>query len=788
MFKNFFISAVRSLNRYRLFTFLNIFGLATGMACSILILMWVKDERSYDKFNKNADYIYRLISNVSGYEAAVTPPPVGTVIKQQIPAVTNITRVVPLTATVTIAGKKFNEKNILYADANFLQIFDYILLHGNKASVLTSPNGVVITEATAIKFFGTTNAIGKIVQTDNGYQGNYTVSGVLKNIPHNSHLQFDILLPISFYNISNGDDWGNFAAYSYVQLDRKFSASPSAIVALEKQIDDIHTRYDKSNTKSLFNLQRLTAIHLHSRLLLDVDFQGNNQYVNIFAIVAIFTLLIACINFMNLSTALGTQRAKEVGLRKTIGALRSQLITQFIGESLLVSILSMILGIGLAWLLLPLFNELASKNIHIDLLNIKTVIAMIVLSVVVGILSGSYPALLMSSFNPVKALKGFKIMGGERSYLRNGLVIFQFAVSVILIVSTIVVNYQLKFIRGMDIGFNKNNLLYLQIPQSDNQQASYQALKAMLQTSTGITGYTISDHLPTYLTTGTTDVKWSGKDLRQQIVFPHIGIDGNFVKTFGMHLLTGRTYDEHNKTDENNYLLNEKALRVMGMNATSAIGQQISSNGHLGTVIGVVRDFNFKPVQQPIEPLIIRHTTRAGYVVLRTSPENIQRTITNLKAVFQSLYPNYPFEYGFVDQDLNRLYVSEQRVGKLFNTFSVISIIISCLGLFGLATFATQKRLKEIGVRRVLGATAPGIVTMLAKDFIGLVTLSLLIAFPVAYWAMNQWLNSYVYRIQITWWMFALAGAMSIIIAILTISYQSIHASLTNPVKILRME
>ena len=609
MFKNYLTSAIRSLRRYKLFTFLNVFGLATGMACSILILMWVKDERSYDQFNKNAALIYRLTSNVSGNEAAVTPPPVITVMKQQIPAIAKITRVVPLSATIDVAGKKFDEKYILYADANFLQFFDYPLLQGNKAAVLTSPNGVVITEATAIKFFGTTNVIGKIIRADNGYHGNYMVSGILKNIPNNSHLQFDMLLPISFYNISNGDDWGNFAAYSYIQLDRKFNATPAAIASLEKQIDDIHTRYDKSNTKSLFTLQPLTAIHLHSRLLLDVDFQGNNEYVNIFSIVAIFILLIACINFMNLSTALGSQRAKEVGLRKTIGARRSQLITQFMSESILVSLLSMILGIGLSWSLLPLFNQLASKDINIDFLNIYVVTVFIALSLVVGFLSGSYPALFMSSFNPVKTLKGLKIIGGEKSYLRNGLVIFQFAVSVILIVSTIVVNYQLKFISGRDIGFNKNNLLYLQIPQSDNQQASYQALRSALHANTEITGYTIVDHLPTYLTTGTTDVKWSGKDPRQQIVFPHIGVDGNFVKTFGMHLLTGRTFDEDNKTDENNYLLNEKALQVMGMNAASAIGQQISSNGHPGTVIGVVKDFNFKPVQQPVEPLVIRHTT-----------------------------------------------------------------------------------------------------------------------------------------------------------------------------------
>ena len=329
-------------------------------------------------------------------------------------------------------------------------------------------------------------------------------------------------------------------------------------------------------------------------------------------------------------------------------------------------------------------------------------------------------------------------------------------------VSTLVVNNQLSFIQNRDIGYNKENLLYLQMPQTGDLQSNYQALKATLNQNPTITNYTLIEHLPTYLTTGTTDLKWTGKDPNQQTIFSHIGVDGSFIKTFGIHLVAGRSFNDNYKTDAANYVLNETAVKIMGLTPETAVGQNIAMNGNPGQVIGVVKDFNFKPVNQTIEPLILRYTKQGGFVVIRTSPANMQAIISQLKSTFQDLYPNFPFSYGFVDQDLSRLYVAEQRMGKLFNVFSIISIIVSCLGLFGLATFATQKRLKEISVRRVLGASASGIVTMLTKDFVKPVAIALLIAFPVASWAMNKWLESYVYRISLSWWMFALAGLAAV--------------------------
>lgn len=771
-----------------MFTFLNVFGLATGMACSILILLWVQDETSYDKFNLGAERMFRLTANVAGTPAAVTPPPILPAIKQQIPGIQMVTRVVPVAANVTIGTQKFTEKKILYADLNFFQMFNYPLLYGKTLGILDNPGEVVLTEETAVKYFGSKNVIGKTIHVDNDINGNdYQVTGVLKNIPHNSHLQFGLLLPIDFYDRDNGQVWDNFATYSYIRLVNQFSITPNSIKMLEKQIDNIY-KANESNIKSNFNLQPLADIHLHSRLAIDVDGQGNNQYVTIFFIVALFILLLACINFMNLYTALGSQRAKEVGLRKTIGASRSQLVAQFMSESMLVAFCSLVIGCCIAILLLPLFNELSGKAMTIDLLNFKQVAGLVALAIIVGIVSGSYPAFFMSAFNPVKVLKGLKVTVGRFSYLRNGLVIFQFVIAVILIVSTIVVNYQLRFIKNRDIGFSKQNLMYLEMPRIGDLKDNYQALKASLLQRPDITDYTFVDHLPTNLTSATNDVTWKGKNSSQQILFPHIGIDDRFVKTFGMQLLAGRGFNEQVGGDDNNYVLNEKAVKQMGMTIESAIGQKISSKGHEGYIIGIVKDFNFKPVQQLIEPLIMKHTSHGGYLVLRTTPEKLQSFIGSLKEIFKGVYPNAPFAYGFVDEDISKMYVAEQRMSILFNTFSVISIIVSCLGLFGLAAFATQRRIKEIGVRRVLGASVLGLTGMLMKDFIKLVVLSLVIAFPIAWYCMNIWLTNYAYKIELNWWFFAVAGIAAITIALLTISYQSIKAAISNPVESLRSE
>ena len=798
MFRSYLRTAVRNLFRNKLFSGLNIFGLATGMTCSILIFLWVQDELSYDKFNAHEKNIYRLTAQVGDIRAAVVPVPAAMAIKAAIPAVKNVTRLSALQSMVTVGAQKYEEKNIFYADSNFLRIFSYPLLLGDAATLLTQPDGVVLTENGARKYFGSPeNAMGKTLHIDNDYDGNnLMVTAVLKDVPHNSHLQFDMLVPIRLYEktINPAQGWGNFDVYTYLQLNDHFNATPAALASLQQQIMAIYRRDDNTNTKGFLSLQSLEDIHLRSRLMLDVAGQGNYQHVKIFSLIAIFILLIACINFMNLSTALSGQRAKEVGLRKTVGALRSQLVTQFLSEALLLSFISLLIGLVMAWALIPLFNDLASKSLSINLLDTRIIGSLLGIALLVGLLSGSYPALFLSSFNPVKVLKGVKMLHGRRTFFRNGLIVVQFSIAVILIVSTIVVYKQLQYIRTMDIGYNKNNLLYVPIPRLGDLQRNQLALRAAMNQYNEADDYTFVSHLPTDLPTGTKSVNWEGKDPQYQPVFPQMWVDDHFVKTFGMHIKRGRFFSKDFKGDENNYVVNETALKTMRLDLEAALGKSMTMDDRTGEIIGIVKDFNFKPVQQPIQPLIIRNGSsgnfngNTGYVVIRTTQANIPHMLEVMKKSFQQVYAGFPFSFGFVNEDLSRLYIAEQRMGKLFNVFSVLSVIVSCLGLFGLATFATQKRVKEIGVRKVLGASVAGIVGMLSKDFIKLVVLALLIAFPVAWWVMNKWLQNFAYHIGIRWWFFAVAGAIAVVISFITVSYQSIKAARTNPVKSLRSE
>ncbi len=793
MLRNYFKIAFRNLTRHKLFSGLNIFGLATGMACSILILLWVQDELSFDSFNPGSDRIFRLTAKISDQEAAVVPPSLAYAIKTQIPAIKNVTRISSEHRMITIGAKKFDEKKIYYADSNFLQMFNYPLLTGNAATVLSSPGNVVITEAIAIKYFGNANdAIGKTIYIDNDIKGaNLSVAGVLKNIPANSHLQFDILLPMELYDKINNPAgaWNNFDVYVYFQLKDVVKPTSTVLGNIEKQATDI-LRKNNTQLQASLSAQPLTDIHLHSHYLMDVAGQGNFQYVKIFSLVAIFIIVIACINFMNLATAVSGQRAKEVGLRKAVGALRPQLIAQFIGESLLLSFISLMLALLIVYTMLPLFNQLANKSISISLLNIKTLFAFLGIATITGLLSGSYPAFFLSSFNPVKALKGMKLLHSQRSFLRNGLVILQFAISVVLIISTLVIYKQLQYIQNRDIGFNKENLLYMKMPEVGDLKNNKDAMRATLAQYPDISHYTFTDELPTDLIGGASQLTWRGMEPGTQVMAYRLRVDEKFVNTFGMQMVAGRFFSKDFRSDDTGYVVNETALKVMGLNINNAIGKiiSISLEDKEVPIIGVVKDFNFKPVQQPIEPLVMKTNFGGGYVVMRTTPANIQKVITSLQKSFHNVYGDYPFSYGFVNEDLSKLYITEQRMGTLFNIFSVLSIVISCLGLFGLATFATQRRIKEIGVRKVLGAGEAGIAVLLSKDFIKLVALSLIVSFPVAWWAMNKWLDNFAYRIHIAWWMFVAAGLGALFIAFVTVSFQAIKAAMANPVNSLRTE
>ncbi|MES1216414.1 MAG: ABC transporter permease [Bacteroidota bacterium] len=790
MLKNYFKIAFRNIIRHKAYSLINISGLAIGMACSILIFLWVQNELSYDRFHANASQVYRITCAAGDFKAAVNPAGMPVGLKAEMPVIKNFVRLSHQSTNLFEVGvRKFEEKRVFFADSTFLSVFSFPLVKGDPKTALDRPDAVLITEDMATKYFGKEDAMGKILKRDN--DKNVTVTGILKNIPGNSHLQFDFILPTSSIAQSDYDlrtnVWDNFNYYTYVQLDKNFVPSAASIAGLNNQMNQIYKKHVKeSELKVDFFLQPLTSIHLHSNLQVDLTGHGNVQYVNIFFIVAIFILVVACINFMNLATARSSRRAKEVGLRKVVGAERKQLIGQFLGESVLISFLALILAIGIVLLFLPLFNNIAEKKLSIHFLDGKLLLGLIGIAAATGLISGSYPALFLSGFKPVKVLKGnIKSMGGNLLF-RNGLVVTQFIVSIVLLAGTVVVYKQLQFIKDRNLGFEKANLLYM--PFSGDMWNKKDALKTELTQNPLTADFTIISDLPTNLTSGTVNVQWEGKDPNSQTVFPSMDVSEDFINVFQMKILSGRGFSREFKADTNNYVLNEKAVQVMGMKVTNAVGKPLSFGGTKGVIVGVVKDFNFKPIQQPIEPLILRLNRWGGNVVIRTKPGSTEATIKALEKISRQLNPLYPFSYNFLDKDLANLYKGEQQLGNLFNIFAILAIFISCMGLYGLSAFMAEQRTKEIGVRKVLGASVFTIVYLLSTSFTRLILIATVIAIPVAWFAINSWLKGFAYRIEISWIIFVVASLAALLIAWLTVSYESIKAAIAKPVKSLRSE
>ncbi|MFT4154454.1 ABC transporter permease [Parafilimonas sp.] len=793
MLRNYFKTAFRNIVRHKAFAVINIAGLAIGMACSIFILLWVQNEKSYDRFLANADEIYRVTAILSGMDAAVVPPVMMPELKEKLPAVKNMARVsYPEKRVIEFGTKKFLEEGALYVDSTFLQMFSFPLVEGSRATALLRPDAILITKDMAKKYFGNEDAMGKTLRINN--DRNVTVTGVLENLPENSHFQFSFLMPLSAIAQTDGDlksgTWDNFSFYGYLQLDKNFNPSPAALAGLENKINKIYKEHaavsDMAPTAD-FHLQPLTDIHLGAAYLGDFAGHGNALYVKIFFIVAIFILGVACINFMNLATARSARRAKEVGLRKTIGAGRWQLIIQFLSESLCISFLSLCIAVLLVWLLLPVFNSLTGKHIAVHFLNWKLILMLSGIALVTGLLSGSYPALFLSSFKPVKVLKGeVKRMTGA-NILRNGLVILQFTASIILLVGTIVVYQQLRFIKNMNLGFEKSNLIYM--PMMGDLYNRKDAVKLELQKNRLTNDFTITGgELPTNLLQASDAVSWDGKDPNKSTIFNNMAVDDAFFDVFGMKIINGRSFFKDSKADSNNYIINEKAAKIMGMTAENAVGKTITFGGIKGDIIGVAKDFNFKPVQQAIEPLIMRYNQAAGMVVVRTRPVTTEAAIKALEKISTTLNPSTPFTFGFIDEDLNNLYKGEQQMGRLFNIFTILALFISCLGLYGLSAFLAEQRTKEIGVRKVLGASVFNVVYLLSSSFTKLILIAVVIAVPLSWLAVNKWLNGFAYRIEVSWIVFFIATALSLLVAWITIGYESIKAASANPVKSLRTE
>ena len=758
------------------------------MASSILILLWVQNELSYDKFHKNAGQIYRIASDFGDSKSAANSAGLPAGLQAQMPLIKNTVRVVESNSTLLETGsKKFDEKRVLYADPSFMDIFSYPLLKGERTTALKQTDAILITQQMATKYFGNEDPVGKVIRKDNGK--NVVVTGVLANIPANSDLQFDFVLPMASLNDVFSDlktnTWDNFNLLDYIQLDNSFDPSAANLLVLEKQIDQIFHKHSPE-TKALFHLQPLTKIHLAPERLGDMPGHGNAQYVSIFFIVAILILVVACINFMNLATARSARRAKEIGLRKVAGAVRGQLIIQFLSESVFISFLSLALALGIVILFLPVFNQLASRKLTIDVMDVKLWLSLFSIAMLTGLISGSYPALFLSGFNPVKVLKGnVKSMGGNLLF-RNTLVVIQFMVSIVLLVGTVVIYNQLKFIKDRDPGFEKANLLY--IPMTGDIINKQQAFKDELSRSPLTSDFAITSDLPTDLGGWTLSVNWDGKDPRSQMSFPVMAVNEDFIHTFRIKLLSGRSFSRAFKTDSNNYIINQKMAEIMGLNANSAVGKPLTLWGNKGTIVGVVKDFNFKPIQQAVEPLIMPFNKVGGFIVIRTLPGKISATTQALAKICQQLNPAYPFEFDFLDQDLADLYKGEQQMGNIFNIFAILGIFISCLGLYGLSAFMAEQRTKEIGVRKVLGASVVNLVYLLSAGITRLILIAIVIAIPLSWYAVNTWLAGFAYHINVSWLIFFTAALAALSIAWLTVSYESIKAAIVNPIRSLRTE
>lgn len=791
MLKNYFKIAFRNIIRHKAYSTINIAGLAIGMACSIMILLWVQNELSYDRFHSNANQVYRLVAEASGFKAAVNAAGMPRGLQQQMPVIKNTARItLPSTDLIQIGDRKFQEKRVFYVDSTFLDIFSFKLLRGDRKTALMRPDAILLTESMAKKYFGKEDPMGKVVRKNN--YNDAIVTGILADVPGNSHLQFDFLMPLSaLYTIpwANGDlikdVWDNFNYYSYIQLDKNFDATPANLAKLKKQIDDIYKKR-VPELKVNFTLQPLTSIHLHSDYQVDLPGHGNIQYVNIFFVVAIFILVVACINFMNLATARSARRSKEVGLRKVVGAVRGQLVYQFLGESIIISFIALLLAVGLVLLLLPMFNWVAGKELSINFLDWKIILGLLGVAVVTGLISGSYPALFLSGFRPVKVLKGnMKTMGGNLIF-RNSLVVTQFIVSIVLLAGTVVVYNQLKYIHERDLGYDKENLLYM--PMTGEIWSKQDALKTELRKNPLTANYTIISDLPTNLNSGTVNINWEGKDPKSQVVVPSLWVSDDFVEVLKLQLLAGRGFSKEFTADSNNYVVNEKALKMMNMKVETAVGKPLTFQDRKGVIVGVVKDFNFKPIQQPIEPLVFGMNRWGGIILIRTKAGATEATIKELQKISTQLNPAYPFAYSFLDQDLANMYKGEQQLGNLFNIFAGLAIFISCMGLYGLSAFTTEQRTKEIGVRKVLGASIFNIVYLLSTGITKLILIAIAIAIPISWFAINNWLKGFAYHIDISWMIFAIASLSALVIAWLTVSYESIKAAITNPVKSLRAE
>ena len=790
MLKNYLKTAFRNLWKNKAFSFINIMGLALGLACSLLIMLWVSDEYKVDAFHKNGSRLYSVFERqfrdgeVNAFHGG--PGIMADEMKKVLPEVQYATNYAWNELTTFESHNKIIKKSGNHAGQDFFKIFTYPLLEGNAATALQTPLDIAISKKMAEEFFGSpAQAIGKTIRYDN--KKDLKITAVFDNVPQHSTAQFDYILNWqSFLQRNNwATDWTNNGPATYIVLREGTDAK-----AFEKKISRFLDNYNKEQTAHSFirlGIQRYGDIYLHSNFDKLGELSGGRiQYVRLFSLVAVFILLIACINFMNLTTARSVKRAKEIGIRKVVGAFRFALIRQFIGEALLIVALAIIISLALVMFVLPLFNQLTEKQIHLPFSDPIFWLIIIGLLLITGLISGSYPALYLSSFKPVRVLKGSLKFSSGALWFRKGLVVFQFMLSILLIIGTIVVSKQVNYIQTVNLGYDRENLIY--IPLEGELTATYQLFKNQSMQMAGIKDISRITDVPTQIENGTGGVEWEGKDPNSDIQFTQSAVGYDFIKTMHLQLAQGRDFSKDFATDSVGYIINESALKRIGYK--DPIGKPLTFWQKKGTIIGVLKDFHFNSLHVPINPIVLRLGENIGWgaAIVRTETSKTKEALVNLEKVCKNLNPKFPFTYKFSDEEYQKLYKSEQVVSHLARYFAFLAIFISCLGLLGLVIFTAEQRTREIGIRKVLGATVSNVVGLLSKDFLKLVFIANLISWPLGWWAMSKWLQNFEYRTAINWWVFVLAGFAAVLIALVTTSFQAIKAAIANPVKSLRSE
>ena len=789
MLRSYIKIAWRNLWKNKTFSFINILGLALGMACSLLIMIWVQSELHMDRFHQNDSQLYRVMENQQYTGVlntfASTPGILAENIVKDIPEIQLASQMLWEESPLFTVGSTFEKEKGRYVQGDFLTMFSFPLKEGNPKTALKRPDGLVISQKLADKYFKGQDPIGKTVRIDN--KDDVMVTGVLANIPETSSLKFDFLMSYDHWQKANkwSKDWGNNGPRCYVLL-----APNTSIDRVNAKIKSYIKAKKKDSNVDLF-LQNYGDSYLHSNWEAGKQNGGRIEYVKTFSIVAIFILAIACINFMNLATARSVKRSKEVGVRKVVGAYKNSLIGQFLGESMLITLLSLVFSVLLVLLILPVFNTLTEKHLSLDFSDPTFLLLLVSLSVITGLVAGSYPALFMSSLNPVIILKGSLKFKASATYFRKGLVVLQFGLSILLILGTIVVYRQIQYIQTKNLGYDRENLLYM--PLEGDLQKNFQAFRQDLEQQPGIKSVTCAQSDPLEVGSSTQGVKWPGKDTTQLMLFSQNSISYDYIKTMGIKLLDGRDFSPAFSTDTSNYLINEASARKMGYK--DPVGKEMTMWDKKGKIIGLMKDFHFNSLHTAIEPLILRlqrgvsdTTNNWGSVLVRTQAGQTKQAVASMEAAFKRFNPHFPFKYSFTDQEFANLYKAENTVSKLSSYFAFLAIFISCLGLFGLATFTAEQRTKEIGIRKVLGASVTNLVGMLSKEFIQLVLMAAFIAFPLGWYFLSGWLEKYAYRIDFEWWYFLVAITAAVLIALVTVSFQSIKAALMNPVKSLRSE